>query len=293
MKFQLVIRQLFSNLWRERTPVIATILTISVAITILIALSEVGVFTYSELKRLKKEQIVEIYLQPGLSQSQLRNINEKLNSLPTIESMRFISKEKAADIFKQEFGEDIQRILDENPLPASFEIKMKNEFNHKDYLVLFKSQVEKFPYVDEVHYRHTVLENLENIMQIVVITGLGAFFMLLISMDLLIRNTVKLSVYSRRKQIDIMKILGAGDLFIRLPFILEGLWEGICGGFISAVLLTVIHRLLISAFPLLPFPASVFKFIWLSTIVSGAVFGTFVAAAAAGRFTNNPYYHNS
>src|SRR6056297_2437616 len=169
MKTVFVLRQLFTNLWRERTPVLATILTISIAIIILVTLCEAGFRIYDELNRLKRDLAIEIYVSPNLSEDETESVSRKLNKFQSIESMRYISKEKAADIFESEFGEDIYDILEENPLPASFEIKLKEEFNHESYLYLFKKQVSDINGVDEIHYRHTVLENLENIMEMVVI----------------------------------------------------------------------------------------------------------------------------
>ncbi|MCD6336812.1 MAG: permease-like cell division protein FtsX, partial [Candidatus Marinimicrobia bacterium] len=219
MKFLFVLKQTFSNLWRERTPVVATILTICIALTILVALFEVSFVLYDQLRDLKSNMVIEVYLNPSSSESQIKNIQKELEGYKTIERLRYVSKETAAKIFKEEFGEDIMDILDENPLPVSFEIRLLREFNHPEYLNLFKTQVEKIKGVDEVHYRHALIEKLENVTEAVAIAGIFVLIILVFAMNLLVRNTIKLSVYAKRRQINIMKILGAGNLLIRLPYI--------------------------------------------------------------------------
>ncbi|MDZ7821926.1 MAG: hypothetical protein U5N26_08990 [Candidatus Marinimicrobia bacterium] len=79
-----------------------------------------------------------------------------------------------------------------NPLPTSFEIRLKSSFNHPEYLSVFKRQVEAMQEVDEVHYRHSVIEKLENVTEAVVMAGIFILIILVLAMNLLIRNTIKL-----------------------------------------------------------------------------------------------------
>ncbi len=289
MKFLFVLRQTFNNLWRERTPVLATILTIFIALTILIALFELSWVLYNQLYELKRNLVVEVYLKPSVPADEAEQVREKLKAYRTIERIRYISKATAADIFEEEFGENIMDILDENPLPTSFEIRLKSSFNHPEYLSVFKKQVEAMPEVDEVHYRHSVIEKLENVTEAVVMAGIFILIILVLAMNLLIRNTIKLSVYARQRQIMIMKILGSGNLLIRMPFILEGAFEGLVGGIFSAAGLIVAHRFLASTFPLLNFPARVYQLLWINTVILGIVIGLLTSAASTGHFINKVY----
>jgi cell division transport system permease protein len=286
MKFFFVLRQTFSNLWRERTPVVATVLTICIALTILIALFEISFTLYDQLRDLKSNMVIEVYLDPDASSSQINAIKTELENYNTIENFRFVSKETAAEIFKEEFGEDIMVILDENPLPVSFEIRLKKEFNHQEYISLFKSRVEDLKGVDEVHYRHALIEKLENATEAVAVGGLFVLIVLVFAMNLLIRNTIKLSVYAKRRQIDIMKILGAGNLLIRMPFILEGAIEGFLGGMLSAVSLIFAHKFIAGSFQLINIGPSTYKMLWVITISVGIGIGLITSASSVGRFVN-------
>ncbi|MCK4812994.1 MAG: ABC transporter permease [Candidatus Marinimicrobia bacterium] len=286
MKLLFVIRQTLNNLWRERTPVVATILTICIALTIMIALFEVSWVLYNELHDLKSNMVIEVYLDSQISGTRARNIQEELNNYNTIDRIRYVSKETAAEIFLQEFGENINDILDENPLPISFEIRLLPAFNHSDYLSLFKKQVENIPGVDEVHYRHVLIEKLEALTEVVAIAGIFVLIILLFAMNLLVRNTIKLSVYAKRRQIAIMNILGAGNLLIRLPFILEGAIEGLIGGIFSAAGLIITHKFIESSFALVNFSSTMYKMLWVYTITLGILIGLLTSAGAVGRFVN-------
>ncbi len=286
MKFFFILRQTFNNLWRERTPVVATVLTICIALTILIALFEVSWTLYSQLSDLKSNLVIEVYLDPALSEKQAGTIQKQLEQYNTIERIRFISKETAADIFREEFGENITDILDENPLPISFEIRLLPEYNHPGYMSLFKKQVESISGVDEVHYRHAVIEKLEQLTEAIMVSGIFVLIILVFAMNLLIRNTIKLSVYAKRRQIEIMKILGAGNMLIRMPFILEGAFEGLIGGILSATGLIVMHKFIASSFSLVTFSLHTYKLIWVYTLSLGILIGLLTSAGSVGKFVN-------
>ncbi|MFO7842016.1 MAG: ABC transporter permease [Fidelibacterota bacterium] len=289
MKLLFVLRQTFNNLWRERTPVIATILTIFIALSILIALFEVSWILYNQLHDLKKNMVVEIYLKSSISESETARIRSRLEDHKTIDRIRYISKDAAAGIFQEEFGEDINEILDKNPLPPSFEIRLRPEFNHPDYMSILKRQFEGMPEVEEVHYRHSIIEKLENVTEAVVVAGIFILIILVFAMNLLIRNTIKLSVYARKRQIMVMKILGSGSLLIRMPFILEGAVEGLIGGILSASGLIITHRFIAGTFTLVNFSPRVYQLLWINTISLGIVLGLLASAYSAGRFINKIY----
>jgi cell division transport system permease protein len=286
MKLLFIIRQTLNSLWRERTPVTASILTISVALTILIALFEISWVLYSNLNSLKQNMVVEVYLDSEIGDMEATRIRDRLLEYGTTEQMRIVGKGMAADIFREEFGEDINDILDQNPLPVMIEVRLQPEYNHPDYMALFKKQCEAIPGVDEVHYRHVLIEKLEAITEAVIIGGVILLLVLLLVMNLLIRNTIKLSVYARRQQIAVMKILGAGNMFIRMPYILEGAFEGLVGGLMAAGALILSHRFISGTFAAVTFPAGTYKLLWVISITSGIVLGFFLSAAAVGRFIN-------
>lgn len=286
MKFLFILRQTLNNLWRERTPVTASILTISVALLILIALFEVSWVLYSNLNDLKQNMVIEVYLKPEISDSQAAGIRDRLADYGTIEQMRIVDKTAAAEIFRKEFGENITEILDENPLPVMIEVRLQPSYNHPDYLNVFRKQTEAIPGVDEVHYRHVLIEKLETLTRAVMIGALIILFIFLLVMNLLIRNTIKLSVYARRQQIAILKILGAGNIFIRLPYILEGAFAGLLGGILAAGALILSHKFIASTFSALQFSPHIYHILWTLSITAGIFLGFSLSAVAVGSFVH-------
>ncbi len=286
MKLIFILRQTFSNLWRERTPVTATILTICIALTILVALFEVSFILFNQLDELKNNMQIEVYLKNDLSDSKIRTIKGQLEGITEVKNVRLITKSMAAEIFNREFGEDIMEILDENPLPVSFEITLYQHFNKPDYLKAFRQKVQNINGVEEVHYRHALIEKLETVTQAVAVSGIFILIILFIAMNLLIRNTLKLSVYARRKQIEIMNNLGAGHLFVRMPFILEGAIEGLIGGILSTVCLVFAHKFAETTFSMLDFARYTYELVALITICTGTAIGFVSSAGSVSGFVN-------
>ena len=286
MKIFFILKQTFSNLWRERTPVTATILTICIALTILVALFEVSFIFYNQLEDLKNNMRIEVYLKNNLSKTKINTIKGRLESITEVKSVHLISKAMAAEIFKNEFGEDIMEILDENPLPVSLDITLFQHFNKPEYLAKFKRDIILIDGVEEVHYRHALIDKLETATRAVAVSGIFALIILFIAMNLLIRNTLKLSVYARRKQIEIMKNLGAGHLFIRMPFILEGAIEGLIGGVLSSLFLVFAHKFAETTFGSLEFGISTYKLVTLVTVITGTAIGFLSSAGSVSSFVN-------
>lgn len=286
MKLLFIIKQTFSNLWRERTPVTATILTICIALTILVALFEISFILFNQLEDLKSNTFIEVYLENDLSDSKIQVIEKQIKAITAVKEVKLITKEMAADIFNKEFGENIMEILDENPLPISFEISLYQHFNTPDYLSGFKQKVQNFDGVKEVHYRHALIKKLETVTQAVSISGIFVLIILFLAMHLLIRNTLKLSIYARRKQIEIMKILGAGHIFIRMPFILEGAIEGLIGGILSSVCLVLAHKFVEATFASLNFGLYTYELITFISICIGTIIGLGTSASSTSTFIN-------
>lgn len=286
MKFLFILKQTFSNLWRERTPVTATILTICIALTILVSLFEISFILFNQLDDLKNNMFIEVYINEDQTNKQIQNIKHDIEKVTAVKHVRLITKEMAADIFNREFGENIMEILDENPLPVTLEITLYQHFNRPDYLSDFKRKVENISGVDEVHYRHALIEKLETFTQAVAVGGIFVLIFLFIAMHLLIRNTLKLSVYSRCKQIEILNNLGAGHMFIRMPFILEGAIEGLVGGILSSICLVLVHKFAETTFSMLDFCHYTYKLITLITVCTGMIIGFITSAGSVSVFVN-------
>jgi cell division transport system permease protein len=161
-----------------------------------------------------------------------------------VRDITYISKEEAAEIFKQDFGEDIYKVLNFNPLPPSVKISLKSAYRTSVAAAGVYDAVQKIDGVEDVIYRKKLLEMLDNraVALLWLMFGIGIF--VTISSVFLVANTIRLAIYSKREIIRTMKLIGATRGFIRTPFVIEGLVQGFIGGCTSAAIVFVIFEYL-------------------------------------------------
>lgn len=187
------------------------------------------------IAQIKSRMELEVFIDNSFMTEQIDALRQKMVVIPGIDSVLYVSKDAAAMIFKQEFGQDIFEILDDNPLPPSFRIKLKPAFQSVSRAGKISSDLSKLEGVSEVLYRHDLLALLEKYMRIFLVIVFGIGSLLAIGSIFLVYNTIKLIILSRRSTIEIMKLVGATRRFIRRPFLVEGLIQGFIGGSLAAL----------------------------------------------------------
>ncbi len=237
MSFSYTIKEGFSGFARARLATFASITTITISLFLL------GIFLVisinaSRIVNLIGEKIeMEVFIQEPVTRLQIDELRQSILKIEGIDSVTFVSKEEAAMLFKKEFGEDITSILDFNPLPPSFKIFLKDDYKISERANHVYANIITLKWVDNVIYRKDLIEFLEKRTKIINMVGLIVGILVGISAIFLVSNTIRLAIYSKRKIIQTMKLVGATRWFIRLPFILEGLIQGILGGAISCLML--------------------------------------------------------
>lgn len=210
--------------------------------TIFLALCLIGVFTILVLNvqrfvnQIKGRLELEVFVDNSFDGEQLATLQQQITRLTGVDSVRYISKEQAAEIFKQEVGQDIFVILDDNPLPPSFQIKLQPAFQSSVQAMRLAAELRQLPGVDDVIYRHDLLVRLEQYSRLLLIVILGIGVLLAVGAIFLVYNTIKLIILSRRSVIEIMKLVGATQHFIRRPFLVEGMIQGLIGSSLAALL---------------------------------------------------------
>jgi len=218
--------------------------------TIFLSLVIIAVFlififnVHAIVGQIQSRMELEVFIDNSFTEEQIQELYRQINQLTGIEDVRYISKEKAAEIFKQQFGHDVFEILDDNPLPASFQIILKPQFRSADKVQMVFDQILKFEGIDEIIYRHDLLALLEKYMHIFLILIIIIGSLLALSSIILVSNTIKLIILSRKKIIDIMKLVGATQSFIRRPFLVEGIIQGALGGALAALFFYVLFRII-------------------------------------------------
>jgi cell division transport system permease protein len=180
---------------------------------------------------------MEVFLGDELDSVQSTKVRDRIHSIRGVQETIFISKDEAARIFKKEFGEDINTVLDFNPLPASFKIKFMPEYRNSDSAKMMYTIISSIEGVDDVVYRKTLLEILDRRVKIFFGASAAIGITLLIAAIFLVSNTIRLTIYAKRKMINTMKLVGATRSFIKRPFLIEGMLHGLLGGALSAGLI--------------------------------------------------------
>lgn len=217
--------------------------TVSIAL-VLFLLGSVGYLMIAAMKvadTLRESIAVTVELQNGISDEQRTTIENRLNAEDLVATIAFSSKqEKAEDAeFRKMFGAEFEEILQENPLLDSFELTLSAASEDKELLDDFIAAVERIPGVDRVSYPAQVAERLHatvNKIRLVLILFGGA--LLVISL-ILLGNTIRLAIFSKRYIINTMKLVGATKWFIMRPFLGSSLRQGVLAGVIASVLFGV------------------------------------------------------
>jgi len=234
---------------------------------------------------------MSIYLKDGISEYRRDKVYSFIRGLPEAEIKRFISKEEALKDLRAALGEDagfLNRLV-RNPLPASYEIVFESKGTHGVEPEKIKGELEKLDGVEEVQYSNEWLNKLEGFLNVVRLIGFIIGGLLCLCVVFIVTNTIKLTIYSRKDEIEILKLVGATDWFVKTPFLIEGTIQGISGGVLAVLMLFSGYLILptkgVSLLGLTPLdfvflPAGYLVLI----LILGAVLGVTGSFIAIGRF---------
>ena len=180
-----------------------------------------------------KENIrLSVIFEQNTTEVQARQIMNLLKGKPYVKELKFISKEQGAQEMKSVLGDDFMDVFDLNPIPLSIDMYVRSDYVESDSLSKIKSEILLNPGIKEVVFQESLIETIsENIEQIGIILIVFIVLLLFISF-VLINNTVRLNVFSKRFNIHTMKLVGAKKSFIRKPFLIQGIYQGLISGII-------------------------------------------------------------
>ena len=234
-------KEAFKSIFHAKASFILTLITLSIAV-ILIAAS-VGAIQLSEIfeNKLKNNVKVTLFLRDSVKQNSVSICEEELQSLKFINEVTYISKDKAAESFIRETGEDFMEILDYNPLPASFIIQLNAEFVTEDSVESIVIDLQKYTWADEVvsgnRFIYRVLKYVDDSKQYLFIITL---IILLISIYL-VYSTTRLITESRMKELETMKLVGAKLSTIKIPIVINNLAAGIIAGIVGVLIFELVN----------------------------------------------------
>ncbi len=251
--WEFYIRETLLSLRRNSLMSLASISTVALSFLIL-GLFVLLVVNLNHMADTLEAQVeIAAYLDSELEEAEIARIAREIKALPGVKESEFVSREEALDRLREQFGER-QDLLDSveemNPLRHSFEIKAEEA----EQVKVVAQEVGRIEGVAEVKYRQEVVERLFSLTRSIRIAGLVLVVLLLMATVFLISNTIRLTVFARRREIGIMKLVGATDWFIRWPFILEGILLGVLGTLVSVLILRRLYDWVVaSIYRSLPF----------------------------------------
>ncbi|MFP4469844.1 MAG: cell division protein FtsX [Bacteroidales bacterium] len=225
------------NRKRYRTAYTTTVFSITLVIFML-GLLALAVHQTNKLSEYLRGNIgIQLELSDRLEAEEALVLKDSLANLEFVSRSVYVSKEEAAKQLSHELGEDFVSFMGYIPLPASIELFLESEYTYQDSIAAIEQRLSGIPAIRKISYQKSLIdlinENLERIgLGILLFTGL-----LLIISVLLIYNTIRLAVFSRRMLIKSMLLVGATQGFIRKPFLIGGIWQGIISGAVAVLLL--------------------------------------------------------
>jgi cell division transport system permease protein len=211
-----------------------TTITISLAIFGFILIFSMNLKEFAKV--LESQIDVTVYLSSDYNNETLEELKGFLKSQDNIQDFIFVSKDNALEKLKKELGEEdfLITALDNNPLPDSIELKVKNSISVHG---IIKEIKKNFSIIDDVFYGQEIVEKVSKFTQVLRLIGTVLVVLLGIASMFIVSNTIKLTVYARRDEIEIMKLVGATNTFIRMPLIIEGIIQGLIGGLAATVII--------------------------------------------------------
>ena len=216
-----------------------TIVTIALSVLIV---SSFGLFFFNAqdmFNAWKKGVRIMVYLEQGTSDAQRLDTRYRLQTIAGIQRIRFISKADALELMKQRMQGQTSLLenLRENPLPDAFEVELVTASNAPAKIEFLAQRIKGLPSVADVEYGQQWIERFATFFNLFKLAGYGMGALFFMATVFITANTIRLVLYSRREEIHIMRLVGATDHFIKLPFYFEGLLQGLLGSLIGVGLL--------------------------------------------------------
>jgi len=237
-----------ANIRENRLVHLVGIGTMSIAFLIFYAFILIFVNINHWTEKQGKTLTMSIYFKEEPDSAVIENIKKELLLFPGMTIKQFVSKDDAMKSLRRKLG-DKAGLLDgfkQNPLPASLEINLSRDKDGDDLPYQLKTRLEEFTVVDEVHYTQEWIKRFQVIMEAIKIAGMIFGGLLFLAALFIITNTIKLTIYSRKEEIEILKLVGATNRFVKIPFMIEGSIQGFLGGGVALFILFLAYIIAIT-----------------------------------------------
>ncbi|BFU46802.1 permease-like cell division protein FtsX [Krasilnikovia sp. MM14-A1004] len=237
MRLKYVLNEVLVGLWRNVTMTVAMIITMSVSLTMLGA----SVLMYMQVDQMKKyyygEIQVSIFLKKDVTDAQRTAINQAIDNNPLVASKEYESRQQAFEKFKVLWQDspDFVKSVTPDSLPESFRVKLKNPEEYKN----FADQIQSQQGIQDIVDQRQLLDKVFKIFNSIQLMSLVTAAVMALAALLLVGNTIQVAAYSKRREVAVMKLVGASNWFIQAPFVLEAVVAGVIGSVFGFLALLV------------------------------------------------------
>ena len=241
---QYFIKETYKSIRRNGFMSFASISTVAVSLLVLGMFLMIFLNTNNLAQYLENQVQISVYMQDSATDKELASVKDKLTKMPGVVKVTQVNKQQALERFKKRLGDQEQLLNSlgkENPFPNSFEVQVDNP----DRIKVLTPQIGQLPKVETAKFGQEVVEHLFQLTKILRLGGIVLVVFLAMATLFIISHTIRLTVFARRKEVIIMKYVGATDWFIRWPFLLEGMTLGFFGAVVAFVLINSIYASLL------------------------------------------------
>ena len=234
------IKETYKSIRRNGFMSFASISTVAVSLLVLGMFLMIFLNTNNLAQYLESQVQVSVYMQDSATDKELAAVKEKLTKMPGVVKVTQVSKQQALERFKKRLGDQEQLLNSlgkDNPFPNSFEVQVDSP----ERIKVLTPQLGQLPKVETAKFGQEVVEHLFQLTKILRFGGILLVVFLAMATLFIISNTIRLTVFARRKEVIIMKYVGATDWFIRWPFLLEGMTLGFFGAVVAFILINSIY----------------------------------------------------
>ena len=267
---------------------LSTVISISLVLLLVGVAALLVVNARSVSDYFKENMQVSVLMKQEVDDDEAMEYVAELDAMPFIKSSKFVSREQGTKEMAELLGEDFLKVFETAPIPVSIEVTLKADYVSTDSLEGVKKEIRRSGIVDEVVYQQSLVEKLNtNLKKISVVLGVFIVLLLFISF-VLINNTVRLNVFSRRFTIHTMKLVGATKSFIRAPFMVQAVFQGLFSALLATLMLVGILFFVRSEFAQLfeVFRLDLLLVVIGVVILSGVVICTISTALVVGHLVS-------
>ena len=233
---------------RLRNAYLSSVISISLVLLLVGVASMLLVNARSVSDYFKENMQISVMMKQNVTDEAALEYKEVLDGERYIKSTSFISKEQGQKELAEQLGEDFLDVFETSPIPVSIDVTLEADYVSSDSLEVVRAEIAESPLVEEVVYQRSLVDALNaNLSRISLILSIFIALLLFISF-VLINNTVRLSVYARRFTIHTMKLVGATRSFIRAPFLVQSVFQGLFASFLAIIVLLGLMFLMRSEF---------------------------------------------